>query len=278
MGVDVDLRKVRYFVAVAELLHFRHAAERLHVAQPALSRQVRALESELGVELFRRDTRKVELTPAGTQFLEDATVLIATARAARTRAQRAAREPRVVVGFMPGIVVTLTVEAFAQRHPEVRVDVVRIGWDDQAAMLLDGRIDFGFLRRPFEAAGLRVTLLYTEPYRAALAHSHPLAHRRSLKQADLAGVPLIHHKTHRVQSVEDKLELVAAGKGVSILPDGVARYYKRPDVRYVLVSDAAPNEICVAYRSDRRAGALSELFAIAQEVNASRADRRRGAR
>jgi DNA-binding transcriptional LysR family regulator len=273
--MDLDLRRLRYFVTVAELLHFRRASEQLRIAQPALSRQIRALEAELGVKLFRRDTRTVELTPAGRQLREDAVGLLAAAQAAQRRAIRVARgTDAIVVGFMPGIVVTPAVSAFGARYPELRFEVVRITWEDQATAILDGRVDLGYLRRPFDSAGLRTTLLRTEPYRVAVPRSHALARRRSVKEADLAGMTRIHHATHPVRSVEEKLELVAAGKGVCVLPEGVARYYKRPDVTYVLVGDMAPNEVHLAYSADRRSAILAELVTIAQAATRTPARRR----
>src|SRR3712207_970904 len=105
--MDLDLRKVRYFVAVAEELNFGRAADRLHIAQPVLSRQIRALENELHAQLFVRDKRTTELTAAGRQLLEDAKPLLAAADALRRRVAQSARgTARFSIGFMPGIPVT----------------------------------------------------------------------------------------------------------------------------------------------------------------------------
>src|SRR5580692_6476737 len=129
---DVDLRKLRYFVAVAEHLHFGRAAEALHIAQPVLSRQIRALEDELRAQLFVRDKRATELTPAGRQLLADAGPVLAAADALRRRVARAAREPRsFTIGFMPGLIVTEAVRALTGAHPQLIVNVLRTGWDDQ---------------------------------------------------------------------------------------------------------------------------------------------------
>src|SRR5882762_5772309 len=103
---DLDMRKLRYFVAVAEELNFGRAAERLHIAQPVLSRQIRALEKELHAQLFVRDSSGTQLTPAGVQLLEDASLLLAGADAARRRVAQAARAiSTFTVGFMPGLTV-----------------------------------------------------------------------------------------------------------------------------------------------------------------------------
>ena len=137
--MDLDLRKLRYFVAVADRLHFGRAAEELHIAQPVLSRQIRALEQDLGTPLLTRDSHGVALTDAGRQLLTDAGPLLASAHAARLRVTVAARgNRRLMVGFRAGVAVSPAVQRFAVRHPDVLVDVQRIEWDDQAAMLLDG--------------------------------------------------------------------------------------------------------------------------------------------
>ncbi|WP_297598362.1 LysR family transcriptional regulator, partial [Mycobacterium sp.] len=139
--MDLDLRKLRYFVAVADKLHFGRAADELHIAQPALSRQIRALEHDLGTPLLTRDSHGVMLTDAGRQLLTDAGPLLASAQAVRRRVTVAAHGGRrLTVGFRAGIAVTPAVRKFATQHPNVIVDVQRIEWDDQATMLLDGRI------------------------------------------------------------------------------------------------------------------------------------------
>src|SRR5689334_10358876 len=110
--MDLDLRKLRYFVAVAEELHYGRAAERLHIAQPVLSRQIRALEEELKAELFRRDRRGTALTAAGEQLLDDARPLLAGSEALLRRVRSAAEGSRTfTIGFMPGITVTPAVVA-----------------------------------------------------------------------------------------------------------------------------------------------------------------------
>src|SRR5246127_3394099 len=161
--MDLDLRKLRYFVAVADRLHFGRAADELHIAQPVLSRQIRALEQDLGTPLLIRDSHGVVLTEAGRQLLTDAGPLLASAHAVRRRVTAAARgSQRLMVGYRAGIPVTPAVRQFAERHPDILVDVQRIEWDDQAPMLLDGRIDIGYVRPPIHEARLRVTPLLTE--------------------------------------------------------------------------------------------------------------------
>ena len=176
--MDLDLRKLRYFVAVADRLHFGRAADELHIAQPALSRQIRALEQDLGASLFTRDRHGVALTDAGRQLLADAGPLLASAHAVRRRVTVAARgSRRLAVGFRAGIPVIPATRAFEARHPDVVVDVQRMEWDDQAPMLLDGRVDVGYVRLPIDETGLRVTPLYTEPLMVVLPAVLLLAER-----------------------------------------------------------------------------------------------------
>ncbi|GAA0693094.1 hypothetical protein GCM10009548_76450 [Streptomyces malaysiensis subsp. malaysiensis] len=153
--MDLDLRKLRYFVAVAEELHFARAAERLHIAQPVLSRQIRSLEHDLGTELFDRDRRGTLLTPAGKQLLEDALPLLASVQALTRRVKTAARDtPELTIGFMPGITLTPATVAFTGRHPGVNVRLLRTSWDDQVEVLRDGRADVSVVRLPVDQEGL----------------------------------------------------------------------------------------------------------------------------
>ncbi|MER6960681.1 LysR substrate-binding domain-containing protein [Streptomyces sp. NPDC000618] len=277
--MDLDLRKLRYFVAVADRLHFGRAADELHIAQPVLSRQIRALEQDLGASLFTRDRHGVALTDAGRQLLADAGPLLASAHAVRRRVSVAARgSRRIMVGFRAGIAVAPAVRLFADRHPDVLVDVQRIEWDDQAPMLLDGRIDVGYVRLPIDEAGLRVAPLYTEPRVAVLPAGHRLAGKEEVTEADLAGEPLVWHAdpsrqpTRRphpnagylVRGVDETLEHVAAGRGISFLARSATVFYSHPDVIYVPVPDLAPDQVCLAVAASRTSPVVDDFFTAAQ--------------
>jgi DNA-binding transcriptional LysR family regulator len=277
--MDLDLRKVRYFVAVAKRLHFGRAADELHIAQPALSRQIRALEQDLSASLFTRDSHGVTLTDAGQQLLDDAGPLLASAQAVRRRVSAAGRGgQRLVVGFRAGIPVIPAAREFGVRHPDVVVDVQRMEWDDQVPMLLDGRVDVGYIRLPIAETGLRLTPLYTEPLMVALPADHRLARKEEVTEADLAGEPLIWHagastqptrRPHpdsglRVRGVEEKLEHVAAGRGISFVGRSETVFYSRPDISYVPVSDLAPDQIFVAMAASRTSPMADDFFAAAQ--------------
>ncbi len=276
--MDLDLRKLRYFAAVADKLHFGRAAEELHIAQPVLSRQIRALEHDLGAELLIRDSHGVALTDAGRQLLTDAGPLLASADAVRRRVTVAARgRQRLMVGFRAGITATAAVREFAVRHPDVIVDLQRIESDDQAAMLLDGRIDVAFVRLPIDETGLRVTPLYTEPRVAVLPAGHRLADKDQITEADLAGEPLLWapdtdtqptrrphpNAGYRVRGVDDTLEHVAAGRGISFLARSTAVFYSHPEVSFVSVTDLAPEQVCLAMADSRNSPLVNDFLAAA---------------
>ncbi|MFC4907644.1 LysR family transcriptional regulator [Actinomadura gamaensis] len=281
---DVDLRKLRYFVAVAEQLHFGRAAQKLHIAQPVLSRQIRALEDELKVTLFDRDRRSTSLTPAGRQLLADAPALLSNAEALRRRVRRAARGPRTfTIGFMPGLIVTAAVRALTARHPELTVELVRTSWDDQADVVRDGRVDVSYIRPPVDQTGLTIRPLFAEPRVAVVPSDHRLAGKGSVALADLAHEHLIQDPdavpewrdiavemrartrppTPVFRSVEEKLEHVAAGHGLIVLPLSVATFYTRPDITYLAVEDLAPSPVQLAWDSARRNPLLAEFAEIA---------------
>ncbi|WP_216896053.1 LysR family transcriptional regulator [Nocardia alni] len=277
--MDLDLRKLRYFVAVASTLHFGRAADELHIAQPALSRQIRALEQDLGAPLLTRDSHGVALTDAGRQLLTEAGPLLASAHAVRRRVSVAARgSQRITVGFRAGIAIAPAVRLFAAQHPDVLVDVQRIEWDDQAPMLLDGRIDIGYVRLPIDETGLRVAPLYTEPRVAVLPIGHRLADREQITEADLADEPLVWppdastQPTRRphpnagylVRGVDETLEHVAAGRGISFLARSATVFYSHPDISYIPVPDLAPDQVCLAMAASHTSPTVDDFFAAAQ--------------
>ena len=274
-AVDLDLRKLRYFIAVAEEMHFGRAAERLYVAQPALSRQIQRLEEQLGVALFARTSRSVELTDAGRELVREGKALLAAAQAAHRRVRRAAEGARVLtVGFFTGDPVTPAARAFGAAHREVVVDVVRVYWFDQTDVLFDGRADVAFVHLPVAEAGLRLVSLYDVPRVALLSRDHPLASRGELSIADLADEPVILHRGatpawerfHNtdprpdgrhprpgpvVGNIEEKLEHVAAARGISFLPvSAAAALSLQPEVVVIPVTDIPPTRVCLAWNVD----------------------------
>ncbi|MFI6996653.1 LysR family transcriptional regulator [Nocardia sp. NPDC050175] len=285
--MDVDLRKLRYFVAVAEEMHFGRAATRLHIAQPVLSRQIRALEAELGVELFRRDRRGTELTAAGQQLLDDARPVLTSAEAMTRRVRAAAQGPAsFAIGFMPGITVTSAVRSLRSNHPDLDVRLLRTSWHDQTEVLHDGRADVSIVRLPIDPAGLETRALFTEPRVAVVPAGHRLAGKESVRIADLAADHLLqdpdavpewrdiatelrsgdHQPVRPIHSVEEKLELVAGGAGIAVIPASTARFYTRTGVAAIPIEDIGPNQVALAWSSGRCTALVQEFAETAAEL------------
>lgn len=265
--MDLDLRKLRYFVAVAELQHFGRAAEQLYIAQPVLSRQIRALERELGCALLARTTRSVRLTPAGEQLLDEARGVFATVDSAVRRVYEVDRGvERLVVAFTPGLHVSSAVRAFAAEYPAVEIDLLQLSWWEQDAPLRDGRADVGYLRRPFDDSGLDIYPIGSERKVACLPTSHPLARRPALTTTDLEGETVLDAPARRTSSVEEKFELIAAGHGIAMVPRSVAESYSRPDLVYLPVTDVEPVETCIAVTTGRRERRVRDFVRFAVET------------
>jgi DNA-binding transcriptional LysR family regulator len=264
-AADLDMRKLRYFVAVAEELNFGRAAERLHIAQPVLSRQIRSFESELGVQLFVRSSRGTHLTRAGSQLLQDARFLLAESKALQQRLfQIADPTVTVTVGVMPGLLATAAVAAFESGDPSRRAVVVQVGWPDQVEVVHRGEVDVVYAREPIDHHGLGTAPLLEEPRDAVLPRGDPLAKKESVRLADLASRRLLQDPAtvpewyaiatpeHRragqtAHTVEEKLELVAARAGFVILPRSTTAFYRRPDVRVVPIDDIGPSRVTLIW-------------------------------
>jgi DNA-binding transcriptional LysR family regulator len=286
---DLDLRRLRYFVAVAERLHFGQAAAALHITQPALSRQIQQLEHDVGVELFARTSREVTLTPSGEQLLRDGRRLLANARDATERARHAVSGHTLTVGFMLGVNVDPALRLFRERHPEVDLKLQRLRWWDQTDPLLDGRVDVGFVRFPVPIQGLGLVPLYTEPLTVVLPAGHPLARRASVTLADIADEPVLRYTDAppawnafwsmdprpdgtqprhgpAVRDMEEIVEYARAGRGVAFLPVAIAAAFPRPDVAYVPITGVQAGQIVLAWEAARDTALIDAFAEAAQET------------
>ncbi|MGO9781594.1 MAG: LysR family transcriptional regulator [Streptosporangiaceae bacterium] len=278
--MDLDLRRLRYFVTVAEELSFTSAASLLHMTQPALSRQISALEHDLRAQLFDRDRRGTWLTAAGKQLLEDAGPLLAAASALERRARMAGRDPaRFAIGFMPGIHATPIIREFAQRAPYLSIDVIFTSVTDQVDFLVDGRVDVCFVRLPLDDDTFHVVPLFPEPRVAAVPSSHPLAGSPRIEIKQVSELPLLQDPgdvpewhgavaepqpaavpdRRRRPTVEESLERVALGTGVFVLPAGIADFYQRADISYVPLQDVAARMVALAYTKHRTMPELGQF-------------------
>jgi DNA-binding transcriptional LysR family regulator len=293
-----DFRSLRYFVAVAEELHFTRAAERLYIAQPALSEQIRRLEGELGVELLRRTTRKVELTPAGEEFLARARRILAEADEALADARRAARGEtgsiRVGTGATAGLEqVPRMLRAFREERPLVHLELRQIDWEDYSGGLRSGSTDAAFVWLPFEHAGLGVAPLHEEPRVVALEAGHPLSTEHELRMEQLVDEPwpwvdtdpaalafwtCVDYRGGKaarrgptIRSMEGLLEGVRAGLCVATVPRSQARATALPGIAFREVADLTPATLALAWRAADETPVVQALVEIARRVAADKA-------
>src|SRR4051794_26735064 len=190
----MELRHLRYFVAVAEELHFRRAAERLHMSQPPLSQQIRRLEEEVGAQLLLRNQHRVELTASGAAFLERAREILDAVESAALEARRVQRGEvgRLAVGFVGSSmysVVPELLQAFRERYGDVALRLHELGTTEQLRQLESGRLDVGFVRPQRARPGLTIEPIHSERVVVALPDRHRLAAEPRLPIADPAGAP-----------------------------------------------------------------------------------------
>jgi DNA-binding transcriptional LysR family regulator len=186
----MELRTLRYFVAVAEELHFGRAAARLHMSQPPLSRVIRQLETDVGAPLLHRSAAGVTLTPAGAALLDEARTLLDQADRVRVHVAAAAGAATITVGILGDSSdrgATRLAAAYRRRHPGVEVRIRETDLTDPTCGLRAGLVDVALTRGPFDETGLTVLELRADPVGAVLRADDPLARRDRLKLADLAG-------------------------------------------------------------------------------------------
>jgi DNA-binding transcriptional LysR family regulator len=293
----LDLRLVDYFVAVAEELHFGRAAERLHIAQPSLSQQIRRLEQQLGVTLLERNSRSVRLTRAGEALLREGRRALAQAERA-VSATRAAGAELLTVGFYGSAgrgLLPSVLTAFHERQPMAEVSVREILFEN-IDEILDGKVDVAFTRLTPDQTELEVEIIATEPRVVALASAHPLAGRDTVTFADLRNEsfivnPMVSHggpparwlaeqRRHglpgrvaaQARSLQEIMALVGAGRGVCLVPAAAGLHDRRPDVVYVPVTDAEPAVVSLAWLPDRSSTTVRAFVATAREVATASAD------
>ena len=281
--MDAHLRDLRYFVAVAEELSFTRAAGRLHISQPALSKQIQGLEITLRAQLLARDRRQVELTPAGAALLDVARRLleqwdegmaaVADAAAEQTRTLRVGTLTSIGRALYPGVI-----DRFTKREPGWHIELRSFSWGDRTAGLGHQATDAAFLWLPVQADDIVVRPLVTERRFVALSARHPLAERHEVCFAEVAGEPFLALPraagplrdfwlatserggkapavAAEVTSADETFEIVSSGAAVVLLAEGNAIVYARPGIVCVPVTDLGPAQLAVAWRrnDERRA-------------------------
>lgn len=282
----METRELRYFVAVAEELHFGRAALRLGIAQPPLSRAIRQLERRLGVSLFERTSRAVTLTEAGSTLLREGRAALEAVEAADRRTRRVALaangQAGVILVTKAGASTELLaklLDAYAAEPDAATVDVRLCGIGEQERMLRDGRADVALLHRPFDAtAGFDTEDLHTEGQVAVLPAGHPLTSRTRLRMAEVAELPDLPmarwprrdgtFSPGRGPEIRDNtqlLQLIALGRAVAVLPESV-RAHLRDNLAVVPVPDAPPVTTLIAWPPHTRSAAIAALVRTATRL------------
>jgi LysR family transcriptional regulator, benzoate and cis,cis-muconate-responsive activator of ben and cat genes len=286
----MELRQLRYFVGVARELNFTRAAGKLHIAQPALSRQIRLLEEELGVELLKREVRGVRLTAAGEVFLAQAAALLEQSQSAihLARVSGGRQEASLDMGYVWGLFHTLVpqwIAGFRQQHPEVAINLFDLTATQQAEALERGRLGLGFIGFALEADAARLTKRKVGrcAFLAVLPQKHPLAAKRKVALADLAQdfFVVISDETYpgaaqvlkeacrragfrpRILQTSERgytiLGLVAANCGVTLLPESL-QALPHPGVVFRPLLDAPQGDLFVAWNRASETPALLKFL------------------
>jgi DNA-binding transcriptional LysR family regulator len=297
----MELRHLTYFIAVAEELHFGRAATRLFIAQPPLSQQIQRLEKELGVTLFLRTKRHVELTEAGRIFLEEARRTVAQAERTVAAAQRAQRGEvgRLAIGFvgsatysvLPGVL-----RRFRQRYAEVELSLQELTTAQQVEAIRAHHLDVGFVRPPLYDPDLATLTLLVEEFVLALPQTHRLAGKTAVSLSAMAEEPFILYPRHLGPGLYDPvvsacqqagfsphvvqeatqmhtiLSLVAIGLGVALVPACVQTLQWQGAVCKPLASAAPRTMIALAWHKNNRSAALNSLLQQVEKNSGSAGD------
>jgi LysR family transcriptional regulator, benzoate and cis,cis-muconate-responsive activator of ben and cat genes len=293
--MKMELRHLRYFVAVAEERNFTRAAERLHIAQPPLSRQIQQLEEDLGVTLIEKGVRPLRLTEAGAFFLAHARTLLDQVRDLRTMTQRIGKlERTLAVGFVASTLYGLLpdiIRRYRERHPEVDIALHEMTTVEQLKALKEGRIDVGFGRLKSADPSIRRILLREEPMVVALFPGHrlaggegglrltelvhegllvyPKAPRPSFADQVLAAfgeANLAPEHVTEVRELQIAMGLVAAGQGIAIVPESVQGMHHRNVVYRPLDDRHAVSPIFFSVRHMDRSPELESMLAAVYAV------------
>jgi len=303
----MELRHLRYAIVVAEELHFSRAAARLNISQPPLSQQIKQIEDELGVELFRRTKRSVKLTPTGEVFIAEARSLLRQFdRVAKVTVEASRGEVgTLLVGTVTTIdnafyrVLVDLLHRFAQRYPKVHLGLRTLSVTQQIQDLKDSRLDIGFVTLPVDDSALVVQHVYSEPLVAALPEKHPLAAQRRISARALAEEPYIAFPrrmnpgyvdrvirffqregcslniVHEGDSLLMSLALVSAGVGVSLFPISLFDVPRKGIVTRKLKPSPPVMGMGVAYRRDTPSAVVEAFLSI---VNAHKPNSRKQSR
>jgi DNA-binding transcriptional LysR family regulator len=295
----MELRQIRSFLSIAETLHFGRTAELIHLSQPALSLQIRALEAEIGVRLLERNRRKTTLTAAGRAFRDAAITGVSQLDRASRNARLAAdgKLGLLRIGFISTAgseLVPNIIRPFRALNPEVEFSLRNILTSEQIRMLEAGELDVGFVRLPLGGHGrLDVTTIHREPFVLAVPSSHPLAKRKRVRLAELAGQDFVMYDRAYAPGFHDVIfgmfrnagivpsirqtagqmptliSLVAAGMGVSILPASAVRHNSGAVMGCEIADQTPLSEIGLAVAKDGHSAVVENFRSLTLETFAA---------
>lgn len=296
--MNIELRHLRYFVAVADEASFTAAAHRVHVAQQVLSTQIRQLEDAVGTQLLNRTNKGATLTPAGTAFLTAARETLAGLDRGVAAARNAALavSGKLSVGAGSGCeneTRTRLLTAFERAYPDVEMHLQTFDMTQPSAGLLDHSSDVALLRPPVAAPGIELATVRSEPRVFVLPAGHPLAASEELRLADVRGLPFVTAGLATdgceprawqdywlvrprpggdvpiigatARTVDEWCEHVAAGHGIGLCPASAATFHNRPGVCFVPSAGLAPATMCVAWRTGDTRPAVQRFVSLAAE-------------
>lgn len=289
----MELRHLRYFVTVAEELHFGRAALRLNIAQPPLSQQIRQLEQELGFPLLFRNKQRVELTEAGKVFLEEVRLTLAQVQKAFDSAERAHRGTtgKLDIGFVGSTTYNIVplLQNYRLRFPSVNLMLHQLKTANQLQALHDGRIHLGIVRTPVESPFLTSKVIQRERFVVALPQAHPLANHKKIRMQDLinedfivssrnngsiyhdAVIHLCYQAGYRPKITLEAPEIltivafVSAGMGVALVPDSFRNQQNKGVIYQELVGVDATLEMSLVWRKDEKSQVLEEFLNFVQQ-------------
>lgn len=289
----MELRHLRYFVAVAQALNFTRAAEKLHTSQPSLSSQIRDLEACVGVPLLVRDKRKVVLTAAGECFLQDALVILEQAENAKVRARKTGLEDNhFAIGFVPSAEVNLlpkVLPLFRLKQPDTHIELVSLITTEQEEKILRGELDVGLMRHPVYSPELDYLELIHEPLVVVLPVNHPLANEKAISAQQLHGVNFVgtdpaysgalamivknwfqqQKSQPNIAQVATNIlvtmNLVGMGLGVTLIPGYMNNFNTGQVVFRPIIGDVPTIALLMAWKKGALKPALTDFIATVHE-------------
>lgn len=296
----MELRQIRSFLSIAETLHFGRTAQLVHLSQPALSLQIRALEEELGVRLFERNRRTTSLTEAGVAFRDDAAAALGLLEEAARKARLAAdgKTGLIRIGFISTAgaeILPPIMRAFRKLYPDVEFSLRNVLTADQTDMLEAGTLDIGFLRVPLDGhAGLTITPIHTEAFVLAVPAAHPFAAKKKVKLAETSAEDFLMYERKMAPGFHDLIlamlrgagvvpricqtagemptliSLIDAGMGIAILPISAVRRTTASVVGCAIADDIPISQVGIAHRKGNLPKVVKNFVALTLQLRQQR--------